>query len=40
MGWIAAATVAWIGVDLVSAWDTICTRLSAMSSRLLLRAHE
>ena len=37
MGWIAAATVAWFGVDVVSAWDAMSARLTAATSRILMR---
>jgi hypothetical protein len=35
MGWIAAATVAWIGVDVVSAWNALCTAVLGRASRVL-----
>ena len=35
MGWIAAATVAWLGVDVVSAWDAVCVALTGRASRIL-----
>jgi hypothetical protein len=33
--WIAAATVAWFGVDVMSAWDSICTAVLGHASRVL-----
>ncbi|HEV2577562.1 MAG TPA: hypothetical protein VGU25_10160 [Acidobacteriaceae bacterium] len=36
MGWIAAATVAWIGVDVVSAWDAMYAAVMVRAKRMLV----
>lgn len=35
MGWIAAASLAWFGVDLVSAFDAACMAVMGRASRVL-----
>jgi hypothetical protein len=38
MGWIAAATVAWFGVDVVSALDAMCVTIAATTARVIARS--